>query len=757
MSRLSLDDGPRRGPMSPPRPTDEVGPARPTGFMLSKAVSVDAKEASSYMRRRGYYLTLTQGEHFNKFKHKRSVKRYVWIDKKLDSIHWSAPLNTRSRMSSPVAVVMQKATPAAASPAAAAAAGDDDDKEENGLNSLPLNELEAVVIESAKCASECELFMKRFAMNEACCLSLKFKTRTLDLECSTKTIRDDWASALVNVFLMGAENKEQFLAFDDANNNNEDDDIGFAAGSSMGSMELSPRLSEDGVGRSMKSPSMDLAANSKRFVSMDNLLEELKGEDFARVLAQGAVFKKYKKGKFVERYIWADGRMKKLFWGTRTGPGKRKVKGSINVAEIVEIASSPESSPSDCAAFKQRFETVPELCLSVIHAHRTVDLEAASAAERDRFLGALRGLIHWRDVGLGGDEFKIKMKTKLVLTKGAVFTKFNEKKGQERFIWVDTRLEKVYWGERKAVVNKSTGKFRPHKAKGYILVDDIKKIVTSSAQNESTSKAFSDRFAANEACCFSVDADGRFLDVEAASAELRDAWVHSLRTIVALGIGFEKKKAYMFDGEEGNEDLTDEDEGKVMNEVGSDEEPLNLPKILLNIKDDMMKSRKNLMKTSPLNDQKEALKTYHYAPISIDSKVEDFLIDLQCDIGADKSFLLKVQDNVVRPAWIEGVENASLLENCICHVGAGVIGKLGPGQTIILGDAYDNAEFDLKTFDQSHKYKTTSFLAVNFGDGKGVLCFANKQDMQFKKDYFQKEHLDVVLEKTAELSALLNW
>jgi hypothetical protein len=714
---------------APPRPTvEESAPARPTGdnIVIGKASTIGAKASQNFIRNRGFYVTLTQGDEFNKFKHKRSIKRFIWVDKKLENIHWADPYKARS------SVIGASPRPASA-----------ESEEPEEKSSLPLSELEAVVVERAKCTSDCDLFLKRFAMNENNCLSLKFKTRTLDLEAISKTIRDDWATALVNVFLMSKDRNDFLLFMDD------DDDLG--NNTAFSSMEITPRADEN---------SPPPLASVRGMVSMDNLMDELKDEGFAKVLATGGQFKKYKKGRSGDRYVWTDGKMRKLYWGTRSGPGKRKVKGSINCAEIMEIATTADTSPSECPAFRQRLETAAHLCITVVGAHRTVDLEAPTGETRDRFVQALKQMLDWRHQSLGGDEYREKRQIKMVLTKGNTFLKFNEKKGQERFVWVDTKLEKIYWGDKKSVINKSTGKFRPHKAKGCMLIDDIKKIVTNKAECESTSKPFALRFEANETSCMSIDAEGRFLDLEAPSAEVRDAWVKSLRTVIALGAGSAKKKPYIFDGEEGNEDLTDEDEGKEVNDVDSEEERMNLPKIEINLakSEEKMKATKahNKARESQLEEKKAELVS-NLPKINIDSKVEDFMVDLQCDIGADRSFLLRVEDQRTRAAFIEGISDEALISRyCFAH-GQSAIGKFAQkkaGEVLVLADAYENADFDL-AFDNASKYKTTSFMAIHFGSG--IICFANKQDMQFKKDYFQKSHIDTVQSKLGELKGLLNW
>jgi len=410
----------------------------------------------------------------------------------------------------------------------------------------------------------------------------------------------------------------------------------------------------------------------------------------------------------------------------------------------------PTATPSQSPAFKQRYSIAPEVCFSIVHVHRTIDLESSSEELRDRFCDAFKKLLEWRQKGLG-EAFSEKRKIKMVLTKGAPYVKFNDKKGQERFLWVDTKLEHLYWGERKAVVNNKSGKFKPHKAKGCILIDDIKKIITTCPELVDASKVFADRFAANESCCMRIEAEGRSIDLEAANQEVRDAWVNSLRTVVALGVGSEKKKIYMFEGEDGNEDLTDEDQGKELDDIDSEDEKKNLPKIQLKIP--LPKTKRG----SEFEENKKELLVSNLPPIEIAPDVENFVLDLQCDIGADKSFLLKIEGNIVRAAWIEGISDSNVLSRYCFNVGQGVIGKLAEkkeNEVVVLPDAYENPEFD-KTFDTSCKYKTTSFLAVNIG--KGIVCFANKQDMHYKKDYFQESHVQPVLSKVADLKGLLHW
>jgi hypothetical protein len=400
-----------------------------------------------------------------------------------------------------------------------------------------------------------------------------------------------------------------------------------------------------------------------------------------------------------------------------------------------------------------------KLCFSVNHQNRTLDLEAFSEERAVKFVNAIRELISWRDQ-VNGKEWTDKKKIKSILTKGQVFTKYNEKKGQERIVWVDSKLDHVYWGDKADVYNKSNGKFKSYKAKGFILIDEIVRVVVKKEYLDSSSPAFKNRFNANEDCCLSIDADGRFLDLEAPNNEIRDAWVGALKTILALGKGTKNREKWILNhNEDDNEDYSD-DEGKVIEESLSEDDALSLPKI--RIPKVIEEYYAQTHKSTPKKDDKavaiEVAIEKSFPAVKLSTESIQFLNNLQSEIEADRGFLLKVVDNYLQPIWTDTELHESVKPRFYYSAVEGAFGKIiSSKKPRIFSDVYAEKDFDL-IYDRLTKYKTTSYIAVPIGDDKciGLLCFANKQDFPFKKDYFQSSHLETLIEKSASVLKILN-
>lgn len=93
----------------------------------------------------------------------------------------------------------------------------------------------------------------------------------------------------------------------------------------------------------------------------------------ASQLTRGSSFKKHKYGNVQIRLIWTDDAMTELYWGE----DKRNPKGSLHIAEIVQIISDSV-----------------EPCRFTIQAKkRNLELEAMTKAEKDTFINALQAFL----------------------------------------------------------------------------------------------------------------------------------------------------------------------------------------------------------------------------------------------------------------------------------------------------------------------------------------------------------------------------
>jgi len=111
---------------------------------------------------------------------------------------------------------------------------------------------------------------------------------------------------------------------------------------------------------------------------------------YKRTLLTGAVFTKYGRHGFPHaRRVWLAPDCRHLLWGP-PGPGGRAREGeAIPVAAIVEVLQGPRTPVFQA---NRRWYRRAELCLSVVAAARSLDLEAPTQEALREWVLALRCL-----------------------------------------------------------------------------------------------------------------------------------------------------------------------------------------------------------------------------------------------------------------------------------------------------------------------------------------------------------------------------
>jgi len=214
-------------------------------------------------------------------------------------------------------------------------------------------------------------------------------------------------------------------------------------------------------------------------------------------LINGGAFKKFKRGRSVNRLIWLTPLLDHLCWGDSD---KKTVRGFMLLYDIKKVVKTVEGK-----SYRIELNSMD----------RTLELEAKTALMMDEWAEAFEYACAVTSRLRREAEATDKVSERFyqqVLRTGETFKKwpagrqFKKNAHQVRKLISDHPLQTLFWGD--PVTNY---------VKGSLAMFDITEI--QEVQNDD--------------CKFTVHTKGRYLDLEARSAQTRTNWINALRWYVA--------------------------------------------------------------------------------------------------------------------------------------------------------------------------------------------------------------------------------
>ena len=152
------------------------------------------------------------------------------------------------------------------------------------------------------------------------------------------------------------------------------------------------------------------AAGKKRnkMVKLRTVLDKYCSDPFNRLLwrdrckevrgwlVQGKLFKKHRHGKFHKRFVGCDDKFENVLWGkvggSSAGGGMGKL-GKFRIRDIIGVRKG--TTTTNFAHYKDdaKVAELRDRCLSIVCQGKTLDLEAESMMDRDRWAGVFRDMI----------------------------------------------------------------------------------------------------------------------------------------------------------------------------------------------------------------------------------------------------------------------------------------------------------------------------------------------------------------------------